>query len=288
MSTDYKSHELNLFYAGTTGKLVLKDTTGTPNTGLAPSTNVMSLAVDYNGSSDAHALFIPELMIGDSGGYAFSPAYAISNLNTLTASLRADLTSEAKDRKSADTTLTASIAAEAKSRVEADSKHTSDIAQEVYDRGAGDTANFNLINAEVADRKAAITVVSNSAANNAINITAEATRAVGEEKRIEGRVEQELKDRSYFDGILQANIDAENKRALAAELVLTNGLAAESKRALEKEGKLDARIDFLTSNSDPAAIDSLSEIVSQFSTNGMGYAARLTYLEGVISALLNK
>lgn len=79
----------------------------------------------------------------------------------------------------------------------------------------------------------------------------------------------------------------EKKRAQAAESKLTTDLSAESARALDKESKLDARIDFITHNTDPVAIDSLSEIVAQFSTNGQGYAERLTYLEGVVAALLN-
>ena len=52
--------------------------------------------------------------------------------------------------------------------------------------------------------------------------------------------------------------------------------------------RLDGRIDFITSNVDGAAIDSLSEIVAQFSQNGQGYASRLSYLEAVVASLVNK
>ncbi len=52
--------------------------------------------------------------------------------------------------------------------------------------------------------------------------------------------------------------------------------------------RLDGRIDFITNNVDGAAIDSLSEIVAQFSQNGQGYASRLSYLEAVVSALVAK
>jgi hypothetical protein len=59
-------------------------------------------------------------------------------------------------------------------------------------------------------------------------------------------------------------------------------------RAEAAEGKLSDRIDFIVSNTNPFAIDSLYEIVSQFSQNGAGCADRLTYLEGAIAALVNK
>ncbi len=52
--------------------------------------------------------------------------------------------------------------------------------------------------------------------------------------------------------------------------------------------RLDRRVDFITTNMDPAAISSLSEFVTQFSQNGANNASRLTYLEGIIASLVNK
>ena len=49
-----------------------------------------------------------------------------------------------------------------------------------------------------------------------------------------------------------------------------------------------AWIDFITSNVDGAALDSLTEIVNNFNVNGASYASRLTYLEGVIASLVKK
>ena len=51
---------------------------------------------------------------------------------------------------------------------------------------------------------------------------------------------------------------------------------------------LDGRIDFIVHNVDAAALDSLSELVSHFNNNGAGYAARLSFLEGVVAELVNK
>jgi hypothetical protein len=62
----------------------------------------------------------------------------------------------------------------------------------------------------------------------------------------------------------------------------------EAKARADADSKLSDRIDFIVSNTNPAAIDSLSEIVSQFSQNGQGYASRLTYLESIVASLVNK
>ena len=77
-------------------------------------------------------------------------------------------------------------------------------------------------------------------------------------------------------------------RAETVEGKLTTDLGAEKARAEAAEVKLSDRIDFIVSNTNPSSIDSLSEIVSQFSQNGAGYADRLTYLENVVTALVNK
>ena len=69
---------------------------------------------------------------------------------------------------------------------------------------------------------------------------------------------------------------------------LVAGAAAEVARAQAAEGKLCDRIDFITSNTNPSALDSLTEIVNNFNVNGASYASRLTYLESVIAELVNK
>jgi hypothetical protein len=80
----------------------------------------------------------------------------------------------------------------------------------------------------------------------------------------------------------------QQNRALDAEAVVQANVEAEAKERKSEVSRLDGRIDFITSNVDGAAIDSLSEIVAQFSQNGQGYASRLAYLEAVISALVAK
>ena len=75
---------------------------------------------------------------------------------------------------------------------------------------------------------------------------------------------------------------------MAAEGVVQANLDAEAKARADADSKLSDRIDFIVSNTNPSAIDSLSEIVSQFSQNGQSYSSRLTYLESVVASLVNK
>jgi len=87
---------------------------------------------------------------------------------------------------------------------------------------------------------------------------------------------------------LGVRVNTEITRATNAETTLQSNVDAEAARALAAEGKLSDRIDFIVSNTNPTAIDSLSEIVAQFNQNGAGYADRLTYLESVVASLVNK
>ncbi len=90
------------------------------------------------------------------------------------------------------------------------------------------------------------------------------------------------------DSALDGVITQERTRALTAEGVVQANLDAEAKARADADSKLSDRIDFIVSNTNPSAIDSLSEIVAQFSQNGKSYASRLSYLEAVVSALVAK
>ena len=84
-----------------------------------------------------------------------------------------------------------------------------------------------------------------------------------------------------------ARLSADNALGVRCDGLVT-GAAAEVARATAAEGKLSDRIDFITSNVNPSALDSLTEIVANFNANGATYASRLTWLEGVVQELLNK
>jgi len=63
---------------------------------------------------------------------------------------------------------------------------------------------------------------------------------------------------------------------------------AEAQRAQTAEQGLQSQITNILSNSDPASLDSLSEIVSHFNAQGVTYADRLSALESVVQALVEQ
>jgi hypothetical protein len=109
------------------------------------------------------------------------------------------------------------------------------------------------------------------------NLSAEVSRAQGEEGRIEGKLDQEILDRA-------ADVTAEETRALAAEAAIASDLAAEVIRATGAEGGLQTQIDFITSNVDPAAIDSLTEIVAEFQAADGNLQTSITNLTNTAAA----
>ncbi len=72
------------------------------------------------------------------------------------------------------------------------------------------------------------------------------------------------------DTALDGKITVERNRAETPEGKLITNLSSEAKARAYADSKLSDRIDFIVSNTNPSAIDSLSEIVSQFSQNGQG------------------
>ena len=109
------------------------------------------------------------------------------------------------------------------------------------------------------------------------------------DKKLDAAIKSGDNSRIAGDANLQSQMDAEVARATAAEGVLTTNLATEvgrataaeaangvlitanavaisdeSSRAQGVEGSLQNQIDFITSNTDSAALDSLTEIVSAF------------------------
>ena len=79
---------------------------------------------------------------------------------------------------------------------------------------------------------------------------------------------------------MESRLEADQKQA--------GDLVVETAARLAAESKLSDRIDFIVSNANPTAIDSLTEIVANFSANGTTYAQRLTDIESILQVLLNR
>ena len=156
-----------------------------------------------------------------------------------------------------------SITAEAQTRADADSKLTTDLGAEAKAR---------------ADADSKLTA----------DLEAEVKRATNLENGLWATIQIVEADSKTRDSALDVKIQFEKTRAETEEGKVQANIDAEKARAESAEAKLSDRIDFIVSNTNPSAIDSLSEIVAQFSQNGQGYADRLTYLENVVTALVNK
>ena len=135
-----------------------------------------------------------------------------------------------------------------------------DLANEQVARQSGDTSNSNLITAEVNNRVSAVQIVQQ-------NLDAEAVTARAAES---------------------ANASAVS----AEESARISGDAAEAARALAAEAALGVRIDNVLSNSDPASLDSLSELLTAFQSADStlqgsiaGALARIQTLEDQLSEL---
>ena len=170
------------------------------------------------------------------------------------------LASETSSRQSADTTLTSSITFEAARAAAAESVLNGLIGTEST-RALGIEAGLRSdLNTEIADRKSAIT--------------------------------SKAKSRSDADLALGVRVDDEISRAQAAEVsnfqTLDGYIATERTRAMLKESLLTNQVNFMLANVDPAALDSLSELVGKLNSAGTDLYARVLYLESVVGTLRGK
>jgi predicted nucleic acid-binding Zn-ribbon protein len=90
------------------------------------------------------------------------------------------------------------------------------------------------------------------------------------------------------DSDLNARVDAEIARATAEEGVLQGNIDAEEVRATAAEANLQSQVDFITSNTDPAALDSLTEIVSAYQASDSDMSALIASNTTAISVEKNR
>ena len=153
--------------------------------------------------------------------------------NNITA-LEADLTAEENARASGDSALQAQITA-----------NDTDIA-----------SNASAISAEETRATAAESGLQSQITSNDADIAALQTRA--------GTIEGKDADQDVAIAANASAIAAETSRAQTAESGISSDLAAEVSRAQGAEAALQSSIDFVKQNTDPAALDSLTEIVAAF------------------------
>jgi len=188
----------------------------------------------------------------------------------------------------AETKLQQNVDSETASRVATDNYHTAQIAQEISDRQTGNQQLEIKLNSEVSRAQASELVLNNNVATVSAGLASELSERKSEVVRLDARILQEIQTRG--DSVYG---EAQDRRAEDAKLSarcdgLVAGAAAEVADRKSEVARLDGRLNFITSNVDGAALDSLTEIVNNFNVKGNGYAARLAWLEGIVTDLVNR
>ena len=207
--------------------------------------------------------------------------YYISQLNV-------NLPAEVVRATNAEASLQANINAEAAARLSQDNAHSASIAQEINDRQTGDYQLDVKVSSETARAQSAELVLTNSIAQTDLDVAAEEKARTDADSKINDAVSAEVKARGDADFKLTTDLASEAKLRADADTKLASDLTFESGERKSEVKRLDGRLDFITSNVDGAALDSLSEIVNNFNVNGNGYAARLAWLEGIVADLVNR
>ena len=180
-------------------------------------------------------------------------------------------------------TLQSDLSAEVTRAGQVEAGLRQDLDDEVVRATGAEAANAQSIQDEIAARAVADTSVRTDM--TALINSGDAATLASSKAYTDGKVDQlESADSDHSAGIAAnaAAISAEETRATAAEGVLTSDLAAEVTRATGAESdlqdaidaevvratgeeqRIEAKLDNVISNTDSAALDSLTEIVSEF------------------------
>ena len=205
-----------------------------------------------------------------------------SNLNAQVVLLDADVVD-----------LNAQIQTEIGIRSSTDTSFNQALASETLSRQTADTTNANNIVIEknrAEAFEASLNIMINSESTRALGIESglrtDLTAEVADRKTA---ISGEAKSRSDADLALGVRIDNEITRATGAEVAnfqtLDGYVATETARAMTKENSLQAQVNFMISNVDAKAMDSLAEIVGKLNSAGVDLYSRVLYLEQVVSTL---
>ena len=277
---DYKSRELTLYH-NDGYKLRIEPVVN--NADVGPSFLIKT--TNLQGAGD-WGLYVPALKV--------DTMYGVRGVGSLLGtheykliSLDQNLQLETKAREDADVAINSSLATESKARVDGDLVHTNAIAAETAARVSADVAINAALATETSQRQAADLIHTSSIAQVNLDLATESkARSDGDAKCLSD-LAAESKARSDADSKLTSDLAAEVKRATDMENGIWATVQIEAAYTRSEAKRLDERINFIASNTDQAALDSLTEIVNNFNVNGAGYASRLTYLESVIAELVN-
>ena len=279
---DYKSRELNLYFADNSKKFRVTPVLNDPEVG-----SCFELKTTDSKNAGNDGIYVEYLMTNTNYG-KLGVGSTLGNLKDRATALEGALSTETADRKSADSKLQANLDSEAATRLAQDQSHTASIAQEISDRT---TSVFQLqiaLGMETSARVAADTILTNSIAQLNLDVPTEAALARVEEKKLSDRIIVEIQTRgNSVYGEFVAREAADVALGVRCDGLVTS-VAALSAAVGADVKRIDGRIDFITSNVDAASLDSLTEIVNNFNSSGATYASRLSFLEGIVQQLVNR
>jgi hypothetical protein len=151
---------------------------------------------------------------------------------------------------------------------------------------------FDIVEAEVDVLQA-----DPASANNAATIAAEIVDRTAADTALQNQITAEVSARATADQTVQAALDAQEAKQVADDAAQTAALSAESSaraaavtaeqnRATAAEASLQSQITNILSNTDPASLDSLSEILSHITTEDATLAASIASLLASHNTLL--
>ena len=290
----YKSHELNLFSNDDNHKFKIRDNKGNAS-GFGAAQNCAYISYsDVATGSSSHPIVIDALHYNFGGpvGVAWkfgvvdtAMADEVSRASGVEDQLRIDVDEHYSEFSSA-------ISDEFVRAVNVELGINNALAAEVSTRQT-EIYNANAaITAEASTSRAAELIHNNAIAQLNLDVPAEAKIARAAEMKLTQNLAAEIKTRADA-GVAEAlqRIAADEKHTADIAALSSGSTAAillEKTRAETEEGKLQSQISSLLANTDATALNSLAELVSDYSQNNTTLQARVTYLEQVIAELVAK
>jgi hypothetical protein len=206
--------------------------------------------------------------------------------------LQTDIDNETKRAGDAEIYLQQQIDTEVTRSTQVDANFSNQLAVEISDRLKGDNTLTTNLDFEIARATAAEVVLTN-------DLAAEVKRATDAEYKLTqdflSYQQSNASQHEQLSADLSAHVSTYETRVMAVEESVS---ALEAKHNTEMKTESDARvadvanlqqqIANILSNTDPTAIDSLSEIVSTFQDNGASYTQRLDAIEAILNNLVSQ
>ena len=290
----YKSHELNLFSNDDNHKFKIRDNKGNAS-GFGAAQNCAFISYnDVATGSSSHPIVIDALHYNFGGPVGVAWKFGVvdtamsdevTRATGVEEQLRTDVDEHYEELSNAQSD-------EFVRAVNVEAGINNALASEISTRQT-EIYNANAaITAEASTSRAAELIHNNAIAQLNLDVPAEAKTARAAELKLTQNLAAEIKTRAdagVAEALQRLSADEKHTADIAAlSSSSTTAIQFEKSRAETEEGKLQSQISSLLANTDATALNSLAELVSDYSQNNTTLQARVTYLESVIAELVAK